>query len=204
MGLTRRGYARLRGCSEKLVRRALASGRIRLEVDGSIDPKRADAAWPKPGPDAPARACANGRPKQALRPVSKQAVDAVRDTLAEAGEQVGQGLPADLDDLDGASITLTDAIKAKTIQQTYLARLKVMQMRQQQLVERERAEAYIYALFRQERDAWTSWPARISAQFTAELQAMDEIGQHGVHALLEQYVHEHLEELGNAPDIRVA
>jgi len=38
MGLSRRKYAEHRGVSEKAVRKAIASGRITLEPDGTIDP----------------------------------------------------------------------------------------------------------------------------------------------------------------------
>lgn len=44
MGLSRRAYARHRGCAESAVRKALASGRIGLEPDGTIDPVKVDAA----------------------------------------------------------------------------------------------------------------------------------------------------------------
>jgi hypothetical protein len=41
MGLSRRAYAALRGVSEAAVRKALATGRITAEPDGTIDPVRA-------------------------------------------------------------------------------------------------------------------------------------------------------------------
>jgi len=43
MGLSRRAYARHRGVAENAVRKAIASGRITLEPDGTIDPVKADA-----------------------------------------------------------------------------------------------------------------------------------------------------------------
>ncbi len=43
--LSRRAYARHRGCSEMSVRRALQEGRISLAEDGLIDPERADRQW---------------------------------------------------------------------------------------------------------------------------------------------------------------
>ncbi len=45
MGLSRRAYARHRGCAESAVRKAIATGRITPEPDGSIDPAKADAQW---------------------------------------------------------------------------------------------------------------------------------------------------------------
>jgi hypothetical protein len=60
--MTIREYARHRGVSHTAVRKAIASCRIELEPDGTIDPEKADAMWenrtrtdvnPKPtgGPD---------------------------------------------------------------------------------------------------------------------------------------------------------
>lgn len=44
-GMSRRAYARYRGCSERAVRKALEAGRIGLNSDGLIDPKVADREW---------------------------------------------------------------------------------------------------------------------------------------------------------------
>ena len=45
MGMSRRAYARYRGCSEKAVRNAIRDGRISVEEDDTIDPVKADAHW---------------------------------------------------------------------------------------------------------------------------------------------------------------
>src|SRR5574338_814899 len=45
MGISIRAYARHRGISETAVRKALKSGRITTEADGSIDPVKADRDW---------------------------------------------------------------------------------------------------------------------------------------------------------------
>lgn len=45
MGISMRAYARLRGVAHSAVQKAIRSGRITREPDGSIDPKRADAEW---------------------------------------------------------------------------------------------------------------------------------------------------------------
>jgi len=44
-GLSRRAYAALRGVHESAVRKAIASGRITTEADGTIDAAMADAMW---------------------------------------------------------------------------------------------------------------------------------------------------------------
>ena len=45
MGISIRAYAQHRGVSHEAVRKAIASGRIHPEPDGSIDPAKADAQW---------------------------------------------------------------------------------------------------------------------------------------------------------------
>jgi len=45
VGMSRRAYARYRGCSEKAVRKAIAAGRISVGVDDSLDPVEADKQW---------------------------------------------------------------------------------------------------------------------------------------------------------------
>ena len=45
MGLSIAAYARHRGVSHVAVLKAIKSGRIQKEVDGTIDPIKADAAW---------------------------------------------------------------------------------------------------------------------------------------------------------------
>ena len=47
MGLSLRAYARVRGCTEGAVRKAIASKRITPNADGTIDPERANQQWEK-------------------------------------------------------------------------------------------------------------------------------------------------------------
>ena len=45
MGLSIRAYARHRGVSDTAVHKAIRTGRITPEADGSVDPERADQDW---------------------------------------------------------------------------------------------------------------------------------------------------------------
>ena len=45
MGLSIRAYAAQRGVSHTAVRKAVSSGRLTLEPDGSIDAAKADRSW---------------------------------------------------------------------------------------------------------------------------------------------------------------
>jgi hypothetical protein len=133
---------------------------------------------------------------RAMASVALEAVGSVHETLAEAGETIGQLAPDDSRGLDGAGVTLTDARKAKTIQDTHLTRLKVQQLRGE-LVDRKTAESQAFAAGRLERDAWMAWPARVAAQMAADLR----LDSREVHTVLEQYVHEHLAELSEAQTV---
>ena len=88
MGLSRRAYARHRGVSDMAVRKAIASGRITVEEDGTIDPDKADRAWGSSSDPAQVRPVVKTppTPRGTPRPVSMAAAETVRETLRESGE----------------------------------------------------------------------------------------------------------------------
>lgn len=174
MGLSIRAYARHRGVSHVAVKKAIDSGRITPEPDGTIDPQRADAEWAK-NTEAP-RAGTRARPVRA-------AVPQETDAIAPAGD-THTTLPTGSVSLLQAR-TVNEVVKAQT-NKVRLARLKG------ELVDRNQAIAHVFKLARTERDAWLNWPARISAQMAARL-GMD---AHALHVALEAAVREHLAELG--------
>lgn len=47
LGVSRRAFAQLDGCNEKLVRRAISEGRLSVLDDGSLDPDLAGTGWRK-------------------------------------------------------------------------------------------------------------------------------------------------------------
>ena len=172
MGISMRAYARHRGVSDAAVRKAVASGRITPEADGTIDAERADREW--------------ARNSAAPRSGTRQGV--VKVAVAEAGGPANDGpaaLPASGTSLLQAR-TVNEVVKAQT-NKVRLARLKG------DLVDRSQALAHVFRLARAERDAWLNWPARISAQLAARLAA----DPHLTHVALEAAVREHLQELGD-------
>ncbi len=179
MGMSRRAYARHRGISETAVRKAIASGRITLEADGTIDAQRADLAWGRHSDPAQARAPA--KPSRAApRPVPVAAVEAVRETLRESGEPA----PA------AGNMTFVQARTANEVIKAQERRIRLGKLKGD-LVDRARAAATVFALARRERDAWVQWPARAAALIAAELQ----VDPHRVSQVLEAHVRRHLEEL---------
>lgn len=155
MGLSIRAYARQRGVSHVAVLRAIKQGRVPLEADGTVDPRKADAAWERATDPARSRS----KPKASadkLRPVGEAAVGSVRETLKE------QGLPA------SGNVTFVQARTAHEIAKAHLARLR-LQERKGELVDRASAAALVFRVAREERDALINWPARVAALMAAAL-----------------------------------
>ncbi|CAI8819311.1 elements of external origin [Methylococcus capsulatus] len=168
MGLSIRAYARHRGVTDTAVHKAIRTGRITPEADGSIDPDKADREWARN----------SDTPKAGTRQ------PAVRVAMPDASHGGGPTLPG-----GGASLlqarTVNEVVKAQT-NKVRLAKLKG------DLVDRAAAIAQVFTLARAERDAWLNWPARISAPLAAKLG----VDPHTLHIALETAVREHLQELG--------
>ena len=199
MGLSIRAYARHRGVSHVAVKKAIDTGRIRQEADGTIDPARADSDWeqntaaprksvakPKPTIAAPApRQKASSSPTEPAKQTRAQPVEPVPQARGPAAEVAAPSLSAGGTSLLQAR-TVNEVVKAQT-NKVRLARLKG------DLIDRAQAVAQVFRLARSERDAWLNWPARVSAQMAANL----EIDAHALHVVLEAAVREHLMELGD-------
>lgn len=174
MGISIRAYARHRGVSDAAVRKAIATGRITPEENGTIDAERVDREWAR-NSDAP-------RTGTATR--------AVKVATPESSGSTGDGSAAPTSASGGTSLlqarTVNEVVKAQT-NKVRLARLKG------ELVDRPQAIAHVFKLARSERDAWLNWPARISAQMAAKLG----VDPHTMHIALEAAVREHLQELGD-------
>ena len=184
MGISIRAYGRHRGVSEAAVRKAIRAGRITAEPDGTIDPDKADAEWGR-NTDV-----AQQRGEQKRKAVPQAALDAVGDTLREQGGGAAGGT------------TYMQARAANEVLKAQTARIRLQQLKKE-LVDRSKALAHVFRLARQERDAWMSWPARVSAQMAAELSAKIvekpdgsfEVDAHTLHVTLETHVREHLAEI---------
>lgn len=168
MGLSIRAYARHRGVTDTAVRKAIQTGRITPEADGTIDPEQADRDWAR-NTDSP-------------RSGTKQSTPRVKaPDLNGEGGNTGNG--------SGTSLlqarTVNEVVKAQT-NKVRLQRLKG------ELVDRSEAIAHVFKLARTERDAWLNWPSRVSALLASEL----EIDPHLLHVALENAIREHLQELG--------
>lgn len=176
MGLSIRAYARHRGVSHVAVKKAIDTGRITPEPDGTIEPNRADLEWAQNTLSArkpTARAKIQMPPSEPVRPLAREPAEPNAPTLSAGGTSLLQAR------------TVNEVVKAQT-NKVRLAQLKG------DLVDRSQAIAHVFRLARTERDAWLNWPARITAEMAARL----EIDAHQLHVAIESAVREHLIELG--------
>lgn len=173
MGISIRAYGRHRGVSDTAVRKAIKSGRITLEADGTLDPDKADAQWAAHTDTTRQRQT----PKQKAVPL--EAVNAVRAVTGEAA-------------LPSGGTTLLQARTASEVLKAQTAKVRLAHLKGE-LVDRNKALAQVFTLARAERDVWLNWPTRISSRMAAELG----VDTHRLHSLLEQEVHQHLQALGD-------
>ncbi|MFL0805540.1 MAG: elements of external origin [Agarilytica sp.] len=181
MNLSNRQYAVHRGTSEGAVRKALRSGRISLEADGLIDPKKADAQWSANTDPSKIRM---KTPKK--KKVPREAIEAVEETLSESSFN-SKGSP---EDAYQRAKTALEIIKVK------IGKIELRVLKGE-LIEKKSAEDQVFQAARTERDAWLNWPARISAEWAAELGVEETVFYHAFY----DAVRNHLFELaGKSPE----
>jgi len=170
MGLSIRAYARHRGVSHVAVKKAIDTGRITPLADGTLDPDQADLEWAQ----------------NTLISRKKTPESAKANTLKPSQE------PAEAFSAPPQSSN-TSLLQARTANEVVKAQTNKVRLAQLkgELVDRSQAIAHVFKLARAERDAWMSWPSRISSQMAADL----EIDAHALHVALEEQVRQHLKEL---------
>jgi hypothetical protein len=175
-GMSERDYAARAGLSRGAIQKAKLAGRLVLHPGGSIDAVASDAR--RAAATDPSKQRAAPAPK--LKPVPNAAVTAVGDTLRE------NGLPSP----SGGGATFLQAKTANEVLKSQERRLKLQKLKGE-LVDRSRAEALVFRLARETRDAWVNWPARAAALIAAELGTDPATMQ----KVLEAHVRAHLDEL---------
>lgn len=95
--------------------------------------------------------------------------------------------------------SLLSKAEAERVKENYLAAMRKLQFEKEagKLVEAEPVKKHLFDLWRRERDAWLTWPARVGAIIAAELGA----DQAQVNILLEKHVREHLDERAGEPTL---
>lgn len=192
MGMSRRQYAAHRGVSHTAVAKAISTGRITLNEDGTLDPAKADEQWNRQTDPAKQRgahaqamgtATAAGTARAAAtKPVPRAAIAAVSDTLRDAG--------ADPDPSASGEVSFLRARMANEVIKAQTAKVKLAKMKGE-LVDRARTTAFVFDLARRERDAWQNWPPRVAANMAAELG----VDPHKMEQVLEKFLRQHLSDM---------
>ena len=162
-GMSERQYAAHVGLSRGAIQKAKEAGRLVLFADGSIDAaasdqRRAALTDPSKSRAVPKETAA---PKPKLKRVPEAAVAAVGETLRD------EGLPAPT---AAGGTTFLQAKTANEVLKAQERRIRLQKLKGD-LVEKARAEALMFRLAREERDAWVTWPARVAALMASELVA---------------------------------
>src|SRR5690606_20787385 len=158
-----------------------------LHADGSIDAAASDARRGAMTDPSKSRRPAASK----LKPVPEAAVTAVGDTLRE------QGLAAPP---VGSGTTFLQAKTANEVLKAQERRLRLQKLKGE-LVDRARAEALVFRLAREERDAWITWPARVAALMAAELAG--ELGEDVAAALMQKVLETHVRaQLASLAEVR--
>lgn len=183
--MSMRAYARYRGVSDGAVRKAVSTGRITPNADGSIDAARADQEWQLNTDSAQQRGV--------HRPVPNEAIQSVKQTLADSGATThgsGSGMGGAVGG-PGGSTTLLQARTANEVLKAQTNKVRLSRLKGE-LVDRPEAVAHVYRMARSEREAWLNWPARVALQMASDLQ----VPPHRMYTLLESAVRQQLIEIG--------
>lgn len=190
-----REFARLDGCDEGLVRRAIKNGKLPVSADGKLDPALAKSGWRRANRRADA-----GADKAA--DIAKKSAPRVRTRRMSAPDDDGDGGPLDgLNDEEAADFLagvlrgeFATTILAERIKENGLAAKHLIAARiaAGQLVEVERAEAILFEAARAARDAWLGFPTRIGPLLAADL----DVDTDRVVEALTIHVQQQLEQLG--------
>ncbi|HEX7853830.1 MAG TPA: hypothetical protein VF503_09060 [Sphingobium sp.] len=197
-----REFARRDGCNEKLVRRAVKAGKLKVSEDGRVDAAQCGSDWRRTNrraaetadTEAPKGADTQkvSAPKQSAKKLSAPTDD--DDDLHKAvAEIVGEESSNFLADVLAGKFHLIG--NAEKIKENALAAKHLLAARQAagDLIEVEKAEALFFDTARAERDGWISFPSRIGPLLAADL---DIDGDRVVEALT-IYVQQQLEQLGD-------
>lgn len=189
-GMSERQYAGHVGLSRGAIQKAKAAGRLVLHEDGSIDAEASDArraAMTDPSKSRPAAA-------RRLKPVPDAAVSAVGDTLREQGLSVPSA---------NGGTTFLQAKTANEVLKAQERRLRLQKLKGD-LIDKARAEALMFRLAREERDAWVTWPARVAALMASELTAVLDDGDTVAAALMQNVLETHVRaQLDSLAEIRI-
>jgi hypothetical protein len=185
-----RAFAKLDGCSESLVRRGIAEGRLPRGEDGKLDAALAGTGW---------RQGNAGRAHRVRTPSAHSAHPGASSAPAEAPAPEVAALPGEeiedaADRLAKAATAIPSYAESLAKKEHFLALLRELEYREKeaQLIDLDTARGVMYEEFRRVRDAWMNWPARYAALIASDLG----IEADRVTGVLAAYVHKQIAALG--------
>ncbi len=191
-GISIREFARRDGCSDKVVRTAIAAKKLKTLPDGSLDEALVKTGWRKGnrGADKGADEVRTVRtsPRKSAPPArAADTIDAAElddDEEDQAGDLIARLLSGEVLDL-----AMSERAKASA-----LALRQMVNARRDAgaLVEIELAERVLFEGARRFRDAVANWPTRVAPLLAADLDVPAE----KVVEALNAHVHELLQSLG--------
>ena len=187
-GLSIRGYARHRGVSHTAVRKALASGRITANDDGTINPTTADEDWAASTDVSKPRNSVTGRPQLAALRLTPRRVSAASAVAEPPPLSTG-----------GQSRLASSYADSRAARESYLARLAKLEFeeRSSKLVDADEVRAQVFALGRRMRDAVLALPDRVAPLIVGQSDPAV------IHRILTEEIQSCLSELAVAPSLRV-
>lgn len=190
-GISVREFARRDGCDDKLVRRAIASGKLQPFPDGTLDPELVSTGWRKSNRRG---ADSADTPAGSPQPVRTD------DEVSASGED---GAPVDDAALDNFIAKLLSGrfvslVEAERVKENGIALKHMLDARRKagELVDIETARTVLFETARAARDAWLSWPSRVGPLIAAQLGLQPE----PVIEALTAHVHQQLADLGEPED----
>jgi hypothetical protein len=189
--VTQREFAKLAGCDEKQVRRAIASGKLNPDADGKLDPDFVSSGWRRPIRSSKAVADSADKSKVSAKNVRSESVRTEpivdeNDTPTEAAAKLVMAM--------GATNDLAEAIRIK---ENFNALLKQLEYEQKSgsLIDLTIARTVLFDAARAARDSWMNWPMRVGPKIAADLG----LEADRVTEVLTEHVHTQIADLGE-PD----
>ncbi len=178
MGLSIRAYAKQKGVSDTAVHKAIKSGRIPVEADGTIDPAKANVAWERNTSPAQQRKPEPVNPVPTPTPVHPQPIrqPSQRSTEQDAGPSMA-GMP--------------NYQMSRAVRETYNAKLTRLDYEERtgKLLNAEDVAKEAFALARRVRDRLLNIPSRMASVLASETDSKT------IEAMLSQELRIALEEL---------
>lgn len=173
MSMSLRAYARHRGVALSAVQKAIATGRIHPEPDGSIDPAKADAQW--------------DRHTRTAQPTTPRVTTARPPPVSQPA---APSPPQTSDDARGV-----DYHKARAVRETYSARLAKLEFEERtgKLISKDEVDIKYFQLARQLRDRMQQIPRKVAPEIVALVVADPDV--RGVTDILDVAIREALEDL---------